>query len=210
MRGFDELSNAMRAQASMMTNSTALPRFCNISSYDVKLGVKVMIQPENTESGWMPLGCIGVGNGFGVAVGPNIGDFVLAVFAEGSFNSGVIVARFFTTDNQPIPVPAGEIWAVHKLGSYVKLQNDGKVLINGQVGVDATAPAINITATGPVNVTAPVINLGALGQTLKALITDVFISLFNGHTHNYSGGVTNTPNQTASAATHATSTVKGG
>ena len=59
----------------------------------------------------MPLGAIGIGNGWGVAVGPQIGDQVLVVFEGGDFSSGTIVARVFSVAQQAPAVPSGEIWA---------------------------------------------------------------------------------------------------
>lgn len=237
MSGFDQLSNAIRMQSSLGQNTLSQPRFAEISSYDDSThGVKVMIQPENQESGWMRLGAIGVGNGSGVAVGPNVGDMVLVVFAEGDFDSGNIIGRFFSTSNQAIPVPSGEVWMVHKTGSFMKMLTNGDIDFNttgnlnstvagnmtSTVAGDMTATvsgaatirsvAASVVASVSAAIMAPSITLGASGQTLKSFITDAFISLFNSHTHliNAVGSQTNTTLQQMSAAAHATSTVKGG
>jgi phage baseplate assembly protein gpV len=169
MNGFDQLSNAIRMQSSLGQNSSSQPRYAEISSYDDNThGVKVMIQPENQESGWMRLGAIGVGNGSGVAVGPNVGDMVLVVFAEGDFDSGNIIGRFFSTSNQAIPVPSGEIWLMHQSGSFVQMVTNGDIDVHGagnlnanvagnisaSVGGDAT-----INASGQISMTAPNITL---------------------------------------------------
>lgn len=229
MNGFDQLGNAVRAQASMGQNQLSLPRWAEISSYDPNTpAVKVMIQPENKESGWMPLGAIGVGNGAGVAIGPNTGDLVMVVFPEGDFNSGAIIGRFFSTKNQAIAVPAGEVWAVHKTGSFMKMVTNGDISFNAAGNFNATVTGnmtANVTgnttiqtavaavvATVSAAITAPAISIGAAGQTLKTFVTNVFISLFNGHTHtsNTSGTPTSTPLQTMSEGTHTTTTIKGG
>lgn len=126
MSGFDQLSNVMRQQSGLQGNERSSPRIATISSYDkVTHAVKVLIQPEGTESNWMPLGAIGIGNGWGVAVGAQVGDQVLVVFEHGDFESGVIVARLFSVAQVPPPVPSGEIWMVHQQGAFLKLQNDG-------------------------------------------------------------------------------------
>lgn len=92
--------------------------------------------------------------------------------------------------------------------------NDGSTYVE----VDPNAHAINIVASGPVNVTsaqaanvtAPSISLGASGQSLLSFVTSAFMSLFNGHTHpDPQGGNTLAPNQQM-GSTHITSTVKGG
>ncbi|RKR46322.1 phage baseplate assembly protein V [Paraburkholderia sp. BL17N1] len=223
MRGIHALANAVRQQASIAGNHLSWPTLATISSYDASShAVKVTIEPvdpgtQPTESNWMPLGAIGIGNGWGFAVGPQIGDQVLVVFEHGDFSSGVIVARIFSVAQQAPAVPSGEVWAVHKTGGYLKLTNDGKVGLNGQVEADITAPTINIQATGNVNVqaggtasiTAPSIQLGAAAQSLLSFVTSAFMSLFNGHTHNETGSVTLAPNQQMGSS-HLTSTVKGG
>jgi phage baseplate assembly protein V len=169
MNGFDQLSNAMRAQAGLAQNELSMPRWGVISSYDPDApAVKVMIQPEGVESVWMALGALGVGNGFGVAIGPGIGDMVLVMFPEGDFNSGVIIGRFFSTSNQAISVPSGEIWAMHTSGSFVKLVSSGDVEVSaaGNIvvtaggDVDVTAGGnLNAAATGSISMTAPTITL---------------------------------------------------
>ena len=229
MNGYDLLSNAKRAQASLGQNQLSLPRWAEISSYDQNTGaVKVTIQPEGKTSGWMPLGALGVGNGCGVAVGPNVGDLVMVVFAEGDFNSGAIIGRFFSTQNQAIPVPSGEVWAVHKTGSFMKMLTNGDISFNA-VGNFIAAVTGNMTATVTGNttiqtaiaavvasvsaaITAPTISIGAAGQSLKTFVTNVFISLFNGHTHkiNATGSQSDPPLQQMAEGTHTTTTIKGG
>ncbi|MBU9203136.1 phage baseplate assembly protein V [Burkholderia multivorans] len=199
----------MQAQAN--AKSTARAKIGEISSYDGQMNVKVMFQPENVESEWMPLGCIGIGNSWGVAVGPNIGDQVLVEFPEGDIESGVVTARVFSVAQPAIPVPAGEIWMVHKAGSSLKFLDDGEVRLSttGNLTANVTGNA-SITSTGDATVTAPSISLGAMGQSLLAFVTSAFESLFNDHTHpDPQGGNTLAPNQKMGAE-HLTTTVKGG
>lgn len=134
------LANAVRQQARMSQSDYALPRFATISSYDASNhAVKVQLQPVDPaigpqESNWMPLGAIGIGNGWGVAVGPQIGDQVLVVYENGDFSSGTIVARVFSVAQQAPAVPSGEIWMVHQQGQFLKLTNDGKLTANDKAG----------------------------------------------------------------------------
>jgi hypothetical protein len=84
-----------------------------------------------------------------------------------------------------------------------------RIAIDGQtraISIQTTA-AVNVTTTAAASVTAPVINLGAAGQTLRGFVTDLFVNLFNGHTH-ASGGA-GVPNQQMGPS-HVTTTVKGG
>lgn len=134
------LANAIRQQARMAMADYSLPRLATISSYDAgNHAVKVILQPVDPdigqqESNWMPLGAIGIGNGWGVAVGPQINDQVLVVYENGDFSSGCIVARVFSVAQQAPAVPSGEIWAVHQQGQFLKLTNDGKVTLNDKAG----------------------------------------------------------------------------
>ena len=141
------------------------------------------IQPEDVETGWLPIATPWSGNGWGMFCPPSPGDEVDVHFQEGGKNAAYISLRFWGDNALPLAVPSGEWWLVHASGAFLKITNDGKVSINGQVEVDVTGPTVNITATAMVNVTAPAINLGSSGEGLKKLVTDAFETLFNNHTH---------------------------
>lgn len=88
--------------------------------------------------------------------------------------------------------------------------------IGGSTTINVTGSAIvnagqnvAVTAGGTASITAPSISLGASAQSLLSLVTSAFMSLFNGHTHNETGSVTQVPNQQMTSS-HLTSTVKGG
>jgi phage baseplate assembly protein gpV len=122
------LANAQKAIAGAVDSATADSRIGLISSYDPSThAVKVRIQPEDVETNWMPVGALGVGNGFGLLVGPNIGDMVMVEFAEADFESGYITGRYFNVSARAPAVPAGEIWALHASGSYLKFLTNGDV-----------------------------------------------------------------------------------
>jgi phage baseplate assembly protein gpV len=233
MKEFAEFANAVRQQAQMSGNGMAWPRLATISSYDASNhAVKVTVQPVDPvvgpiDSNWMPLGAIGIGNGWGVAVGPQIGDQVMVVYEGGDFSSGTIVARIFSVAQQAPAVPSGEIWALHKTGSFVKLVTNGDVNVNTAGNLNATV-AGNMTATVTGNasitaqiasivaqtsaaITAPLIKLGANGQSLLSFVTDAMVAFFNGHTHTSTspGTPTSNPNQVMGSG-QLTSTVKGG
>jgi len=204
------LANAMRLQAAMERSTEAKPRKGIVSSYNANTySVKVRIQPENVETGWLSLAAAAVGNDWGVIFAPSIGDQVDVHFEEGNANSGFVCSRFFDDQDRPMAVPSGEFWMVHKTGSFLKFTSDGKISVNGAAEIDVTTPVVNIVASGAANVTAPQINLGADGADLKEILTSAFASLFNTHTHksNGSGVQTDAPLQQATA-THMTSTVK--
>ena len=67
-------------------------------------------------------------------------------------------------------------------------------------------------SSGGVDLVTPAgktVNIGATGDTLRALVTDLFITLFNAHTHTVTGAVTSSPVIPASAL-QTTTTVKAG
>lgn len=228
--------NAMRREAMQVMAERASTRIGTVKSYDPNnYTARVSIEPEGNLTGWIPVLSQWVGNGWGMFAPPSEGDQVEVQFQEDDHNSAIACARFFTDTARPLAVESGEFWLVHKDGAFIKLKNGGKLLVNSNVEIDATAPVVNITTTGNTNitaggnatvaatanvsvtaggtasVTAPSILLGAVSQTLKSFVTDAFTALFNSHTHtsNASGSPTSSPNQTMNS-THASTTVKGG
>jgi len=236
-----KFANAVRQQASMADSHLSWPMLATISSYDASNhAVKVTVEPtdpgdEPTESNWMPLGAIGIGNGWGVAVGPQIGDQVMAVFEHGDFSSGTIVARIFSVAQKAPAVPSGEIWALHSTGSFIKMVTSGDIDVNTAGNLNATvtgnlavtvggnmsasvtgnasitAQVASIVAQVSAAITAPIINLGSTGQSLLNLVTSAMVAFFNTHTHTSEtpGTPTGVPNQ-AMGSGQLTSTIKGG
>lgn len=222
-----QLLNSMRQQADMAGGARAETRNGIVSSYDQdNYCVKVKVMPEGDETGWIPLKSAWIGNGWGMFCPPSIGDAVEIGFQEDDFEAGSSGLRFFNDSDRPLSVPSGEFWLVHQSGAFFKLTNDGKLLVNGHTEIDATAPTINITATGNITaqaggdatvqaggtatIQAPSIILKNAGAALKKLCTEVFMALYNSHTHTSSaaGSQTSTPTQQASAGTHTTNIVQ--
>lgn len=150
-----QLTNALHQ--TQTTDATGA-RSGTITSYDPVNGVvKVAIQPEGRETNWLKLDCPGVGNGWGVQIGPQIGDEVTVEFDSFDPNSGRVTARHTNSLNLAMPVPGGEIWLVHKSGSLLKFFADGTVSLHtvGALGVHSDvsiaydSPQHNFTG-GPV------------------------------------------------------------
>lgn len=88
-----------------------------VTSYDPKKHMgKVTFQPEGQESGWLPIECHSIGNGFGIASGINpgdgktSGDQVVVRYQEGDLDSGKICSgRVFSSQDQPPHVESGEL-----------------------------------------------------------------------------------------------------
>lgn len=200
-----ELANMMRQQAEAVNSRKPKTRMAVVSSYNQAThAVKVTYQPEGVESAWMPLGAIAVGNGFGIASGPNLGDQVVVEFSDGDYAAPKVVARLFSTLAQPPAVPAGEHWIVHQSGSLIKLHNDGSIEITATAGITYTATQHHFV--GPVqmdntlNTTQKITsqadiqdNTGSNNHTMSQMR-----SIYNGHTHPVpnvqSGGFTATSN----------------
>ncbi len=147
MRG---LLNAMRLQA--QSGQLAHTRIGTVSAYNpANYCAKVMIQPENVETGWLPVLSPWIGNGWGMFAPPTIGDLVEVQYQEGDFDAGMICLRFFNDADRPLSVPSGEFWLVHQSGSSLKFHNDGTVQLISIGTLTSSAPQWN--HTGPVNIT---------------------------------------------------------
>ena len=152
----------MRMHALAASNLRAQSKIGTISGYDpARPAVKVQLQPEGNETGWIPLGSLWAGNGWGMFAAPPIGGQVEVTFIEGHPEAGVVGLRFFSDVDQALSVPSGEFWLVHANGAFVKLTNDGKLtLADGQgatVSLNGdgtiTSAATQWTHTGPVHFT---------------------------------------------------------
>lgn len=181
------LINAIKGHAAE-TDKSAKVRHGIVTSYDpATYSVNVELQPDKKLTGWIPLTSVWIGNGWGLFCPPSIGDAVELSYQEGDQETGGCGWRFYNDTDRPLPCPSGEFWVVHKSGSYFKLLNDGKILLNSTAEVD----------------------IGNVGSALHTLVHDAFLPLFNSHTHTSStaGTPTSSPNQSMTSA-HMTSIVK--
>jgi phage baseplate assembly protein gpV len=166
----DRLTNAMKSHAVGLDNSSGQAKFGTVSSVNYETGnVRVVIQPDEVLSGWLPMLSQWVGNGWGMICPPNLGDQVLLIPQEGDSEQGIVIGRTYSISQPPPRAPGGEFWLVHKSGSFLKLCNDGVIRIGGDLHVDGDIYDQH----------------GALSH-LRAS--------YNGHTHSaQSGGRTTTP-----------------
>lgn len=126
----------------------AQTREATVSSYDPATGaVKVLYQPEGVQSGWLPLGAMGVGNGIGMLFAPNIGDQVSVHPIDGSHGTAVVGPRLFSDKARPPGVPAGEFWVVQQAGSFLKMQTSGVVTLSAAGGAVAVLDGASVTIT---------------------------------------------------------------
>jgi phage baseplate assembly protein V len=187
------LQNAMRAQANLANQSRTFSRLGVVSAYDPNTySVKVMFQPDGNETGWIPLGTLQVGSGFGIYAAPNIGDQIEVRFQEGDRDTGVAGPVVFDNQSPPAPVPAGEIWVLHKSGAFFKLTNDGKAAFN-----DGKGGSVTLNGDGTVTSTGAWTHQGAMHitqtlqvdqQTTLADVSSNSHDIGSTHKHLNSGG----------------------
>lgn len=144
------MQNEMRRQALGVLSGLDHVRVGIIQSYDkANHCCKVLIQPENVLTGWLPLRSAWVGNGWGMFAPPAPGAAVSVIPVEGSLDAAYCVPGFFNDGMRPLPVDQGEFWLVHKTGSFFKLTNDGKLKLSDGHGSTITFNGDGtITSTG--------------------------------------------------------------
>lgn len=149
------LLNLIHREATKIAERRVWARMGTISAIDLSTyTARVILHPGNKETGWLPIGTLAVGNGWGFVAPPDEGDAVLVHFRDGSLNSGVIGPRFFNRQKAPITgVQQKEFQLVHETGSKILLKANGDVVIEaaGDLDLNVTGDA-NVTATGQVNI----------------------------------------------------------
>lgn len=198
MDAINKLTNLMRQQASqVLSTRTDTTRVGIITSYNKEnYTAKVLIQPEEILTGWWPILTPWVGNNWGLMAAPTIGDQVVVHFQEGNISTGFIGDRIFNSqDVAPNPGPdSGEIWIVHKTGTFLKFMNDGTIQIQA-LDEDGNPSTLNIIAnvivTGTISATGDVLDNSQVNtDTMKGMRT-----IYNAHTHNTPAGLSSSPNQ---------------
>lgn len=194
------LLNLIRREVNRSLSLVARDRIGIVDSYDPDHhAVKVRFQPQDTLSGWIPVGAAMAGNGFGVLMAPNVGDQVMVHPIDGFHEARIAGPRLFSTTDQPPAVPAGEMWVVHKSGSLLKFHNDGTVELTSNddftwnVGGNL---AVNVSGSATVSVSG---NLSATANEFD-LTGDVAVT----------GALTTTDDVTASGSISLTNHVHGG
>lgn len=133
----DRLTNALKLQAGRLDMRLGQPRFGTVTSVNTERAVaKVKLQPDGVTTGWLPILSQWIGSGWGLVCPPSPGDQVLVIPQEGLAEHGIIVGSSYSDQKRPPAAPIGEFWIMHKSGSAMKLTNDGKVMIKGDLHVD--------------------------------------------------------------------------
>ena len=179
----DQFWNMVKAHAGGLDGLGGTARFGLVSSFDpTAYAARVMIQPENVLSGWLPILSPWVGAGWGLAAPLTPGAQVLVVAQEGDAEQGVIVGAVWSAVDTPPGAPAGELWLKHQSGSFLKLQNDGTIALQATV----------VNVTGNLVVTGDILDQNGAHGTLADLR-----NAYDTHVHaDPQGGVTGLPSVT--------------
>lgn len=138
------IANQMRMQALLAMGKLGSAKFGLVSSYNPQTyEVKVRLQPEDIETGWIPLTPLMAGSGFGVYAGPSQGDQGVVLFQEGDKEAGFCVGFLNSLQAAPPTVQSGEVHVLAKThGAGVTLLQDGSLnLSTGASGEDGDTPA---------------------------------------------------------------------
>lgn len=111
---------------------------------------KVMLQPEQVPSGWLPVLAHSVGPGWGLVSPPYPGMQAFVASDTGNGHHGVIVGMSYSLQAMPpvppngfdqpdgTPVQAGEFALVSQAGAVLRLCADGSIHIVGDVRIDGS------------------------------------------------------------------------
>jgi phage baseplate assembly protein gpV len=145
--------NQMRFQAALVAGLLGKPKYGFVTSYDPdNYLVKVSIQPEDFETGWLPIEVLQAGNGWGIYAAPFQGDMASVSFLEGDREVGWVTGFIPNDVDHPPSVPEGEIWIVQKAGQFVKLPTDGSLHLQADASTYVVlAPGGGITSKGTWN-----------------------------------------------------------
>lgn len=130
----EEFINSIKWIANGLDRQAAHPRIGVVSSVNPNdYTARVLVQPENNLSGWLPILTQWVGNGWGMVMPPSPGDQVVLVAQSGDSDNYMIAGRVYAQQGgvAPPPAPSGELWLVHQSGAYIKLLNSGGIESNG-------------------------------------------------------------------------------
>ena len=129
----DQFLNIVKAHAARLDQAAAQPRLGVVTSVDsVNFTARVTIQPEGVLSGWLPIASPWVGANWGLVCPPTPGDQVVVLWQEGDSENGIVIGRLWSSVATAPAAACGELWLVHKQGSFIKLLSDGSIASNAQ------------------------------------------------------------------------------
>lgn len=131
----DKLRSTISELAKMAAAGFAHMRFGEVTSFDGSAGVyavKVMLQPDEIETGWLPIKLLMAGSAYGAYFGPSIGDQAAVTFQEGDATAGICIGFLPSDDDPPPAVASGEIHLIAKgATASVIMKPDGTIASAG-------------------------------------------------------------------------------
>lgn len=160
--------SVMKMAASMMMGGRAICRIGTVTGFQSTSSVfaaKVQLQPDEVETGWLPIMTLFGAGGWGLAAAPVVGAQAIVIFQESDPSVGIVVGMLFSLSDQPPGVlNPGEFWLTHQSGSLLKFTSDGNVTLNANAKLLATATEFDLT--GNVKVSGDLTATGTVtGQT---------------------------------------------
>lgn len=176
-----------------MLNLQAKTQYGTITAYNPNdYTVKVMLQPEGVETGWIPLASSWTGKNMGAVFGPMIGTDCRVDYVGGVAEAAMAGGRFFNANFLPPIVQSGQGAIVDGAGSFVKLNNDGTITLSANASITTTTPIL--TQNGNMTVTGNIIADGNVTGAIVTGNTDVVIAGLSGKNHYHPGVATGTGN----------------
>ena len=128
----DYIHNAISRHMASMPGIKA----AEITAYDPnRHAIKAMLHPDEIETGWFPMATAHVGNGFGVVMGPSVGDQITIGFIGNDINAPFHIGRIHSDKEQPPVAQSGEMVIQHKSGGTIKITASG-ITITGNVDLN--------------------------------------------------------------------------
>jgi len=153
----NQLRNQMALAAQLAQDGKSHSKVGIVTSYDPgTASARVHLMPidpdfpDNTLTGWLPVGTPWVGNGWGLDAPVSIGDQVEVQFLDAATENGYISARLFSDQARPTGAQSGEFFLTHSSGSKLQFHNDGTVTLISAGTLTSQAPQWN--HTGPMQI----------------------------------------------------------
>ena len=130
-----DLVEMLKSLSAEQVNQLLVGATGTVTSVDpVAYAAKVQIGALGIETGWLPIGTIYAGPGFGFWALPlpgadvQPGTEVTVLFEFGNINAGkIILSNFNAIDTPPPGLQPGEVALAHQSGSLLRFHNNGDV-----------------------------------------------------------------------------------
>ena len=141
--------NAVRRMAAEQDAQQGQNRFATVQSVDpARHLARVMLQPEGVLTGWLPIGTMAAGAGWGITAALTPGQQVFVSPDSGDGQHGVILCAVHSEASAPsvafsnatetgdgTPAQPGELLLRHALGACIRLCADGTIYMQGTVNI---------------------------------------------------------------------------